>query len=58
MKPVASGSDRTPDGLRNDDALTLMAASNVEAPYAPRKTPTASNQPYLRISPQKRPISS
>jgi dethiobiotin synthetase len=33
MKPVASGSDRTVEGLRNDDALTLMAASNVEAPY-------------------------
>ena len=33
MKPVASGSDRTAEGLRNDDALTLMAASNVEAPY-------------------------
>src|SRR6185437_5450061 len=34
MKPVASGSQRTPDGLRNDDALALMAASNVPAPYA------------------------
>ena len=33
MKPVASGSDRTIDGLRNEDALTLMAASNVTAPY-------------------------
>jgi dethiobiotin synthetase len=33
MKPVASGSDRTPEGLRNEDALTLMAASNVAAPY-------------------------
>jgi len=34
MKPVASGSQRTPDGLRNDDALALLAASNVPAPYA------------------------
>jgi dethiobiotin synthetase len=34
MKPVASGSDRTPDGLRNEDALALMAASNVPASYA------------------------
>ncbi|MDB6010284.1 MAG: dethiobiotin synthase [Gammaproteobacteria bacterium] len=33
MKPVASGSHRTPQGLRNEDALTLMAASNVAAPY-------------------------
>jgi dethiobiotin synthetase len=34
MKPVASGSDRTAEGLRNDDALTLIKASNVAAPYA------------------------
>jgi len=34
MKPVASGSDRTAEGLRNDDALALMKASNVAAPYA------------------------
>ena len=33
MKPVASGSQRTPDGLRNEDALALMAVSNVAAPY-------------------------
>jgi dethiobiotin synthetase len=33
MKPVASGSARTPQGLRNDDALALMAAANVAAPY-------------------------
>lgn len=33
MKPVASGSDSTPAGLRNSDALTLMAAANVPAPY-------------------------
>src|ERR1700761_3118351 len=33
MKPVASGSERTPHGLRNEDALSLMAASNVAAPY-------------------------
>jgi dethiobiotin synthetase len=34
MKPVASGSRRTPDGLRNEDALTLMAAANIDSPYA------------------------
>ncbi len=33
MKPVASGSDPTPAGPRNSDALTLMAAANVPAPY-------------------------
>jgi dethiobiotin synthetase len=33
MKPVASGSERTPEGLRNEDALRLIAASNVAAAY-------------------------
>lgn len=33
MKPVASGSDPTPEGLRNSDALALMAAANVPTPY-------------------------
>jgi dethiobiotin synthetase len=33
MKPVASGSERTSEGLRNEDALALMAAANVAAPY-------------------------
>ena len=33
MKPIASGSQHTPQGLRNDDALALMAASNVAVPY-------------------------
>ena len=34
MKPIASGSERTPAGLRNADALALAEASNVAAPYA------------------------
>jgi dethiobiotin synthetase len=34
MKPVASGCTLTPEGLRNDDALTLLAAMNVRAPYS------------------------
>jgi len=34
MKPVASGSAATPEGLRNDDALTLLRAMNVPASYA------------------------
>jgi dethiobiotin synthetase len=33
MKPVASGSERTSEGLRNEDALALMAASNISVPY-------------------------
>lgn len=34
MKPVASGCASTPDGLRNADALALMAAANVAQDYA------------------------
>src|SRR5579871_2950428 len=34
MKPIASGSERTPDGLRNSDALALAEASNTGAPYS------------------------
>lgn len=33
MKPVASGCERTLDGLRNEDALALMAAASVVHPY-------------------------
>ena len=33
MKPVAAGAIDTPDGPRNDDALELLAASNVSAHY-------------------------
>jgi dethiobiotin synthetase len=33
MKPVASGAEATPGGLRSSDALALMAAANVPAPY-------------------------
>lgn len=33
MKPVASGCERTAEGLRNDDALQLAAASRVALPY-------------------------
>ncbi len=34
MKPVASGCERTPEGLRSEDALALMAVANVSLPYA------------------------
>lgn len=33
FKPVASGCRQTPDGLRNDDALRLMDAADVELTY-------------------------
>ena len=33
MKPVASGCEMTRDGLRNDDALKLIAASSIALPY-------------------------
>ena len=34
MKPVASGCTPTSEGLRNDDALALLAAMNVRADYS------------------------
>jgi dethiobiotin synthetase len=33
MKPVASGSESTPEGLRNEDALALMREQSVPFPY-------------------------
>lgn len=33
MKPIASGSELTPAGLRNEDALALLAAMTVRATY-------------------------
>jgi len=33
MKPIASGCERTPDGLRNDDALRIVEASAPALPY-------------------------
>ena len=33
MKPIASGCDMTREGLRNDDALKLIAASSLALPY-------------------------
>jgi dethiobiotin synthetase len=33
MKPVAAGVIETPDGPRNDDALELLGAASVPAPY-------------------------
>ncbi|HEX9803386.1 MAG TPA: dethiobiotin synthase [Gammaproteobacteria bacterium] len=33
MKPVASGCEETPEGLRNDDALLLQAQASLALPY-------------------------
>lgn len=33
FKPVASGCEKTPEGLRNDDALKIIAAANVSLEY-------------------------
>ena len=34
MKPVAAGCEQTEQGLRNDDALTLIDAMSVDLPYS------------------------
>lgn len=34
MKPVAAGAARTVDGLRNEDAVALLAAGSIALPYA------------------------
>jgi dethiobiotin synthetase len=34
MKPVASGTEMTPDGLRNEDALELQKAASLKRDYA------------------------
>lgn len=34
MKPVSAGCERTPEGLRNDDALRLMRQGSVDPPYS------------------------
>ena len=33
FKPVASGCERTPQGLRNEDALALQQAGGTQEPY-------------------------
>jgi dethiobiotin synthetase len=45
MKPVASGCVETADGLRNDDALQLLAASSPPAPPYEQINPMALSEP-------------
>jgi dethiobiotin synthetase len=33
MKPIASGAEMTPSGLRNEDALSIQAQGSIELPY-------------------------
>ncbi|MBY5920980.1 dethiobiotin synthase [Ferrimonas balearica] len=33
LKPIAAGCEATPEGLKNEDALALMAASTLRLPY-------------------------
>lgn len=44
LKPIASGCEPSPEGLRNEDARLLMAASNVSLDYA-RVNPYAFEPP-------------
>ncbi|HEX5277892.1 MAG TPA: dethiobiotin synthase [Fluviicoccus sp.] len=44
LKPVASGCESTPDGLRNSDALLLQAASSIALSY-PEVNPVALAEP-------------
>lgn len=45
MKPVASGCERTADGLRNEDALALQDAHGHGAPPYPLINPVALREP-------------
>ncbi len=45
MKPVASGCVETPQGLRNEDALALMAASSAPQPPYEQVNPIALRDP-------------
>ena len=45
MKPIASGCDETPEGLRNEDALALQAASSTPPPKYAEINPVALREP-------------
>ncbi|MBD8163053.1 dethiobiotin synthase [Erwinia persicina] len=59
-KPVASGSEMTPDGIRNEDALALQHYSAVRLPYA-MVNPLAfiePTSPHIISAEEHRPITS
>ena len=45
MKPIPSGCDETPEGLRNDDALALQTASSEPQPSYDEINPVALREP-------------
>jgi dethiobiotin synthetase len=45
MKPIASGCIETPEGLRNEDALALMASGSAPAPAYEEINPIALREP-------------
>ncbi|GAB2567927.1 dethiobiotin synthase [Dyella jejuensis] len=45
MKPVASGCEQTAQGLRNDDALALLAAGSEPSPAYEQVNPVALREP-------------
>lgn len=57
-KPVASGSDTTPEGLRNSDALALQRNSVVSLPYAQVNPYTFAEptSPHIISEVEQRPI--
>ncbi|WP_227317890.1 dethiobiotin synthase [Cedecea davisae] len=57
-KPVASGSEMTPEGIRNSDALALQRNSSVVVPY-PQINPLAfiePTSPHIVSAEEQRPI--
>lgn len=54
MKPVASGCEQTAQGLRNEDAIALLAASDPAPAYADLN-PYALPLPLARSWPPPRP---
>lgn len=57
-KPVASGSEMTPEGLRNTDALALQRNSTLELPYAAVNPYTFAEptSPHIISADEGRPI--
>lgn len=53
-KPVASGSEKTPEGLRNSDALALQHNSSLQLDYATVILTPSQNPPRRTSSARKR----
>ncbi|MCM2775642.1 dethiobiotin synthase, partial [Escherichia coli] len=59
-KPVASGSEKTPEGLRNSDALALQRNSSLQLDYATVNPYTFAEptSPHIISAQEGRPIES